>query len=112
MKNYFYYSILTRYRVSTTLIVGYDGGADHVVSYAGITPGNVGALIDGAIFTRGTSEKKHTAIFIGGANMAAGEELLTAATKHQLIVILPDGGRRTKWTSTNIRRRNSWPILA
>jgi len=38
--------------------VGYDGGADHVVSYAGITPGNVGALIDGAIFTRGTSEKK------------------------------------------------------
>jgi hypothetical protein len=44
--------------VSTTLIVGYDGGADHVVSYAGITTGNVGALIDGAIFTRGTSEKK------------------------------------------------------
>ena len=44
--------------MSTTLIVGDDGGADHVVSYAGITPGNVGALIDGAIFTRGTSEKK------------------------------------------------------
>jgi hypothetical protein len=30
----------------------------------------------------------------------------------RLIVILPDGGRRTKWTSTNIRRRNYWPTLA
>jgi hypothetical protein len=24
------------------IFVGYDGGADHVVSYGGITPGNVG----------------------------------------------------------------------
>ena len=62
-------------------IVGYDGGADHIVSYGGITPGNVGALIDGAVFSRGPREKKHTAIFIGGANMAAGEELLSAITK-------------------------------
>jgi Methylene-tetrahydromethanopterin dehydrogenase, N-terminal len=40
------------------IIVGYDGGADHIVSYRGITPGNVGPLIDGAVFTRGPSEKK------------------------------------------------------
>jgi methylenetetrahydrofolate/methylenetetrahydromethanopterin dehydrogenase (NADP+) len=64
------------------IFVGYDGGAEHVVSYGGITPGNVKPLIDGAMFTRGLGEKKHTAIFIGGANMAAGEELLAAATKH------------------------------
>jgi hypothetical protein len=49
------------------IIVGYDGGADHIVSYGGITPGNVGPLIDGAVFTRGPSEKKLTAMFIGGA---------------------------------------------
>jgi methylenetetrahydrofolate/methylenetetrahydromethanopterin dehydrogenase (NADP+) len=66
------------------IIVGYDGGADHIVSYGGMTPGNVGPLIDGAVFTRGPSEKKLTAMFIGGANMAAGEELLAAVTKRFL----------------------------
>ena len=82
------------------IFVGYDGGADHVVSYAGITPGNIASLIDGAIFTRGPSEKKHTAIFIGGANMAAGEELLTAVTKHffgnfRVSVMLDSNGSNT-----------------
>ena len=82
------------------IFVGYDGGADHIVSYGGITPGNVSALIDGAIFTRGPDEKKHTAIFIGGANMAAGEELLTAVTKHffgnfRVSVMLDSNGSNT-----------------
>jgi methylenetetrahydrofolate/methylenetetrahydromethanopterin dehydrogenase (NADP+) len=81
-------------------IVGYDGGADHIVSYGGITPGNVGALIDGAVFSRGPREKKHTAIFIGGANMAAGEELLSAITKiffgnFRVSVMLDSNGSNT-----------------
>src|SRR5207237_3502273 len=63
------------------VIVAYDGGADHIVSYGGMTPGNVGPLIDGAVFTRGPREKKLTAIFIGGASIAAGEELLATVTK-------------------------------
>ncbi len=82
------------------IIVGYDGGADHIVSYGGIAPDNVGALIDGAVFTRGPSEKKHTAIFIGGANMAAGEELLAAVTKRffgnfRVSVMLDSNGSNT-----------------
>ena len=82
------------------IFVGYDGGADQVVSYGGIAPGNVGVLIDGVIFTRGPDEKKHTAIFIGGANMAAGEELLTAVTKHffgnfRVSVMLDSNGSNT-----------------
>ena len=40
------------------IIVGYDGGADHIVSYGGITPDNVGALIDGAVFTPRTERKE------------------------------------------------------
>jgi len=81
-------------------IVGYDGGADHIVGYGGITPGNVGALIDGAVFTRGPSEKKHTAVFIGGANMAAGEKLLAAVTKRffgnfRVSVMLDSNGSNT-----------------
>ena len=55
-------------------VVGYDGGADHITGYGSVTPENVGALVDGTIYTRGGSEKKSTAIFVGGGSMAAGEE--------------------------------------
>ena len=59
-------------------VVAYDGGADHVTAYGGITAHNVGSLVEGAIFTRSPKDKKHTAIFIGGADMAQGEALLAA----------------------------------
>ncbi len=60
-------------------VVGYDGGADHIAAYGGVNPKNVGGLVEGAIFTRGLKDKKNTAIFIGGGNMAQGEAVLAAA---------------------------------
>src|SRR2546429_8451568 len=54
-------------------VVAYDGGADEVMSYGGITPGEVRDLVYGCIFTRGPKDLKNTAVFIGGAHMAAGE---------------------------------------
>ncbi|WP_375407731.1 NADP-dependent methylenetetrahydromethanopterin/methylenetetrahydrofolate dehydrogenase [uncultured Methylobacterium sp.] len=62
-------------------VVGYDGGADHITGYGNVTPENVGALVDGTIYTRGGSEKKSTAIFVGGGNMAAGEAVFKAVKK-------------------------------
>jgi hypothetical protein len=62
-------------------VVGYDGGADHVTAYGAVTAGNVGPLVEGAIFTRSPKDKKNTAIFIGGGNMAQGEALLAAVQK-------------------------------
>jgi methylenetetrahydrofolate/methylenetetrahydromethanopterin dehydrogenase (NADP+) len=59
-------------------VVGYDGGADHVIGYGGVTPESVAALVDGAIYTRGPNEKQHTAIFVGGGSMIAGEALFKA----------------------------------
>jgi len=59
-------------------VVGYDGGADHVCAYGGVNAANVGGLVEGAIFTRGLRDKKNTAIFIGGGNMAGGEAVLGA----------------------------------
>ena len=59
-------------------VVAYDGGADHVIGHGGLTPENVGAMVEGAIFTRAPKDKKNTAIFIGGSNMAAGQALLNA----------------------------------
>ena len=44
-------------------------------------PAMLGRLMDGTIFTRRPSEKRYTAIFVGGCNMTAGEELLSAVTK-------------------------------
>src|SRR5258707_428391 len=60
-------------------VVAYDGGADEVMSYGGITEVDVRDLIHGCIFTRGPKDLKNTAVFVGGADIAVGEELLTAA---------------------------------
>ena len=62
-------------------VVGYDGGADHITAYGGVAAANVGGLVDGAVFTRGPKDKKNTAIFIGGGNMAEGQALLSAVQK-------------------------------
>src|SRR5215510_13031227 len=62
-------------------VVAYDGGANRVAGYANVTPDNVGALVDGTIFTRGGKEKQNTAIFVGGGDMAKGEALLNAVNK-------------------------------
>src|SRR5271163_1509472 len=62
-------------------VMGYDGGADHITAYGSVTAANVGGLVDGAVFTRGPKDKKYTAIFIGGGNMAEGQGLLSAVQK-------------------------------
>ncbi len=62
-------------------VVGYDGGADHITAYGGVGAGNVGGLVEGAIFTRSLKDKKNTAIFIGGGNMAEGQALLAAVQR-------------------------------
>ena len=59
-------------------VVAYDGGADHVTAYGGVSTANVASLVEGAIFTRGPADKKNTAIFIGGSDLHAGDELLSA----------------------------------
>ncbi|HKH82869.1 MAG TPA: NAD(P)-dependent methylenetetrahydromethanopterin dehydrogenase, partial [Gemmatimonadales bacterium] len=60
-------------------VVAYDAGADVVMSYGGITEGDVRDLIHGCIFTRGPKDLHNTAVWIGGNNMSAGEQLLAMA---------------------------------
>jgi hypothetical protein len=62
-------------------VVGYDGGADEIMSYGGVTPDAVRDLVHGAIFTRGPKDLHNTAIFIGGTDMATGERMLSAVKK-------------------------------
>lgn len=81
-------------------VVGYDGGADHVIGYGGLTPDKVRPLIEGTIFTRAPKEKKNTAIFVGGSDMTAGEQLFEAVQKvffadFRVSVMLDSNGSNT-----------------
>lgn len=81
-------------------VVGYDGGADHVIGHGGLTPDNVGPLVEGTIFTRAPKEKKNTAIFVGGSDMAAGQKLFEAVQKmffadFRVSVMLDSNGSNT-----------------
>ena len=60
-------------------VVAYDAGADHIMSYGGVVETDVRDLVHGCIFTRGPKDLRRTAIWIGGSNMSAGEQLLAMA---------------------------------
>jgi hypothetical protein len=57
-------------------VVAADAGVDQLLRHGGVTPDVVRNLVYGAMFTRGPDDLKHTAIFIGGSDVSAGEELL------------------------------------
>ncbi|MCZ6565550.1 MAG: NADP-dependent methylenetetrahydromethanopterin/methylenetetrahydrofolate dehydrogenase [Gammaproteobacteria bacterium] len=59
-------------------VVAYDGGADHVTQLSGINVDNCVGLVEGAIYTRAPKNKKNTAIFIGGSDLIAGQNLFQA----------------------------------
>jgi methylenetetrahydrofolate/methylenetetrahydromethanopterin dehydrogenase (NADP+) len=62
-------------------IVAYDAGADIVQSYGAITPQDVCGLILSAVFTRGISDLKNLAVWIGGSDVDMGEQLLAEARR-------------------------------
>ena len=81
-------------------VVAYDGGADHVIGHGGVTPENVGALVDGTIFTRAPKDKKNTAIFVGGSDMQAGQAVFNAVQQRffadfRVSVMLDSNGSNT-----------------
>ena len=81
-------------------VVGYDGGADHVIGYGSLSPENVTGLVEGAIFTRAPKDKKNTAIFVGGSDMVAGQKLFNAVQNcffpgFQVSVMLDSNGSNT-----------------
>jgi hypothetical protein len=89
-------------------VVGYDGGADDVLSYASVTDDAVRDLVHGAIFTRGPKDLHHTAIFVGGTDMAAGERLLQSVTKTffgpmRVSVMLDSNGSNTTASAAAVK---------
>lgn len=62
-------------------VVAIDAGVDQLLRHGEVVPEQVESLVHGAMFTRGPAELKNTAIFIGGSDVVAAEELLAVTTK-------------------------------
>lgn len=56
-------------------VVAIDSGVDQLLSYGNVTSDNVVPLVHGAMFTRGGDNLRNTAIFIGGSDVSAAEEV-------------------------------------
>ena len=81
-------------------VVAYDGGADHLIPLAGVTPESCGPAVEGVIYTRGPAHKKNSALFVGGSDLAAGEALLAAIRRNffggfRVSVMLDSNGANT-----------------
>jgi hypothetical protein len=60
-------------------VVAIDSGADQLLRHAAVRPQDVRNLVHGLMFTRGSDQLHHSAIFIGGSDATAGEAVLKAA---------------------------------
>ncbi len=82
-------------------ITALDAGADVLLPYGNVTPENAVGLVHGAIFTRAPDQLHHTAIFIGGSDVAAAEAVAQAVTKaffgpmRVSVVLDPNGSNTT-----------------
>jgi hypothetical protein len=59
-------------------VVAVDSGVDHLFRHGGIKPEAVRDLVYGALFTRGGTDLRRSAIFVGGSDVAAAEAVLEA----------------------------------
>jgi hypothetical protein len=59
-------------------IVAHDAGVDVLLSHGGVQPDAVRGLVQDAFFTRGVDDLKMTAVWVGGKQVATGEEVFAA----------------------------------
>lgn len=81
-------------------VVAVDSGIDFLLRHGGVTPAMVRSLVHGAIFTRAQGDLKNTAVFIGGGDVTAGEQLLQAVRESflgpvQVSAMLDSNGSNT-----------------
>lgn len=62
-------------------VVAVDSGAEVMFRHGGVTPEQVTGLVHGLIFTRAPSKLNHSAVYVGGSNVAKAEALLAAVTQ-------------------------------
>ncbi len=62
-------------------LVALDSGIDQLLAYSNVKLNEIEGLVHGAMFTRGPAELNHTALFFGGSNVRATEQLVDQAAK-------------------------------
>lgn len=96
-------------------VVAIDADVEHLFSYGAVTPEQVEPLVHGAMFTRSPKELAHTAIFIGGSNVAAGEALLKKVAKTffgpvRVSVMIDSNGSNTTAAAAVLAARKHLPL--
>src|SRR3954469_2770878 len=96
-------------------VVAVDAGADQLLRHGDVKPNEVRDLVYGAMFTRGPADLKNSAVFIGGSDVATGEELL-ARTRDcffgpmRVSVMLDSNGANTTAAAAVLCARKHVPV--
>ena len=89
-------------------IVAYDADVDVVLSHGGMNPDETRALVQDAFFTRGVDDLRNTAVWVGGKDVAAGEQVFAQVQKayfgpFRVSVMLDSNGCNTTAATTIAR---------
>ncbi|ADQ14386.1 NAD(P)-dependent methylenetetrahydromethanopterin dehydrogenase [Halanaerobium hydrogeniformans] len=104
-------------RVSTfDQVVAYDAGVDNIIAHSGITKEEVEDIIYGAIFTRSAKKLKNTAVFIGGSDVEAGEEIMKAVkdvffANYSISTMLDSNGSNTTAAAAVLKIREAIDLV-
>jgi hypothetical protein len=89
-------------------IVAHDADVDVLLSHGGVKPDETRALVQDAFFTRGPDALKNTAIWVGGKDVATGEQIFAQVQKaffgpFHVSVMLDSNGCNTTAATTIAR---------
>jgi hypothetical protein len=96
-------------------VVAVDAGVDQLLRHGGVTAEDVRNLVYGAMFTRAPGELKNTAVFIGGSDVVAGEQLLAKAREcffgsMRVSLMLDSNGANTTAAAAVLCARTHLPL--
>ncbi len=96
-------------------VVALDSGVDELLRHGDVKPADVRSLVHGAMFTRGGSHLKNTALFIGGSDVQVGEKLLAEAQKTffgpvRVSLMLDSNGANTTAAAAVVAARRHLPL--
>jgi methylenetetrahydrofolate/methylenetetrahydromethanopterin dehydrogenase (NADP+) len=89
-------------------IVASDADVDVLLSHGGVKPEETRAFVQDAFFTRGPDDLKNTAVWVGGKDVAAGEQIFAQVQKaffgpFRVSVMLDSNGCNTTAATTIAR---------
>jgi hypothetical protein len=96
-------------------VVAIDAGVAHLLRHGNVQVSQVRDLVYGAMFTRGVDDLAHTAVFIGGSDVAAGEALLAQVERTffgslRVSVMLDSNGANTTAAAAVLSAQRHYPL--